>query len=74
MNKQDIEKQEEQGLIALVDQSGVELAIDKLINKNNSLLPTNVAVERIKNSAGFYISNRQHLMALPQGEKLSRLY
>lgn len=74
MNKQDIEKQEEQGLIALVDQSGVELAIDKLIGKNNSLLPTNIAVERIKNSAGFYISNRDDLMSLPQKEKLSMLY
>ena len=74
MNKQDIEKQEEQGLIALVDQSGVELAMDKLMGKNNSLLPSNVAVERIKNSAGFYISNREDLMALPQKEKLSMLY
>lgn len=74
MNKQEIEKQEEQGLIALVDQSGVELAIDKLINKNNSLLPSNVAVERIKNSAGFYISNRKDLMELPNNEKLSMLY
>ena len=74
MNKQDIEKQEEQGLIALVDQSGVELAMDKLIGKNNSLLPSNVAVERIKNSAGFYISNRDDLMALPNKEKLSMLY
>lgn len=74
MNKQDIEKQEEQGLIAVVDQSGVELAMDKLIGKNNSLLPSNVAVERIKNSAGFYISNREDLMALPSKEKLSMLY
>ena len=74
MNKQDIEKQEEQGLIALVDQSGVELAIDKLIGKNNSLLPSNVAVERIKNSAGYYISNREDLMALPSKEKLNMLY
>ena len=74
MNKQDIEKQEEQGLIAVVDQSGVELAMDKLIGKNNSLLPSNVAVERIKNSAGFYISNRKDLMELPNNEKLSMLY
>ena len=74
MNKQDIEKQEEQGLIAVVDQSGVELAMDKLIGKNNSLLPSNVAVERIKNSAGFYISNREDLMALANKEKLSMLY
>lgn len=74
MNKQDIEKQEEQGLIALVDQSGVELAIDKLIGKNNSLLPNNIVIDRIKNSAGFYISNRDDLMALPPKEKLSMLY
>lgn len=74
MNKQDIEKQEEQGLIALVDQSGVELAMDRLIGRNNSLLPSNVAIERIKNSAGFYISNREDLMALPSKEKLSMLY
>lgn len=74
MNKQDIEKQEEQGLIALVDQSGVELAIDKLIGKNNSLLPNNIVIDKIKNSAGFYISNRDDLMALPPKEKLSMLY
>ena len=47
MNKQDIEKQEEQGLIALVDQSGVETAIDKLIAKNNALLPDNAIINKI---------------------------
>ena len=41
---------------------------------NNSLLPSNVAIDRIKNSAGFYISNREDLMKLDRNGKLSMLY
>ena len=74
MNKQDIEKQEEQGLIALVDQSGVETAIDKLIAKNNALLPDNAIINKIKNSAGLYIASKVELMNLPKDEKLKMLY
>lgn len=74
MNKQEIEKNEENQMIALVDQSGVETAIGKLIEKNNSLLPDNVVTDRIKNSAGFYISNRKDLMEVPKEGKMQMLY
>lgn len=74
MTKQEIEKNEENQMIAVVDQSGVETAIDRLLIKNNSLLPDNVVTDRIKNSAGFYISNREDLMALNGQGKLQMLY
>ena len=74
MTKKEIEEQEEKGLISVIDQSGVELAIEKLISKNNSLLPNNIAIERIKSSAGFYISNRQDLMELNGKEKMQMLF
>ena len=72
--KADLVKQEETNLVSLVDQTGVESAIEKLVIKNNSLLPENVMVDRIKNSAGFYISNREDLMKLPAKEKMQMLY
>lgn len=74
MNKQDIVKNEENQMIAVLDQSGIENAVGKLIEKNNSLLPDNVAIERIKNSAGFYIANREDLMKLDKNGKLNMLY
>lgn len=74
MTKKEIENQEENQMIALVDQTGVETAMDKLLTKNNSLLPNNVVIERIKNSAGFYVSNRKDLMELQPKEKVSMLY
>ena len=75
MEKSNIEKIEQNNLIELVDQSGVETAIGKLIEKNNALLPKNVIVDRIKNSAGFYISNRKDdLMKLDKDGKLAMLY
>lgn len=74
MNKQELVKNEENQMIALLDQSGIENAVGKLIEKNNSLLPDNVATERIKNSAGFYIANRDDLMALGKEGKLNMLY
>lgn len=64
----------EENAIVINDQSGVELAIEKLVEKNNSLLPKNVAIERIKNSAGFYISNRDDLMQMNKTAKLQMLY
>ena len=74
MTKQDIVNNEDNKMIALIDQSGIEQAVGKLIEKNNSLLPNNVAVERIKNSAGFYIANRDDLMQLGKDGKLNMLY
>ena len=74
MEKKDIEKIENENMIALVDQSGVELGVERLIKKNGSLLPNNAIVDRIKNSAGFYIANNPDLMKLPNESKLQMLY
>lgn len=74
MNKNELIEKEETNYVEIIDQSGVESAIDKLVLKNNSLLPSNVAVERIKNSAGFYISNNADLMKLDKKGKMQMLY
>lgn len=73
-NKQDLIKKKQEDMISLIDQTGVEIAIEKLVIKNNSLLPKNVSIERIKNSAGFYITNREDLMKLDGNGKLQMLY
>lgn len=72
--KNELVKNEEENYIKIIDQTGVESAIEKLVLKNNSLLPDNVVVERIKNSAGFYISNRKDLMDLDNTGKVNMLY
>lgn len=75
MEKNNLEKIEQNNLVEMVDQSGVELGVEKLIQKNNALLPSNVSIDRIKNSAGFYISNRKDdLMKLDKEGKLAMLY
>lgn len=74
MNKEDIKNQENNDLIRIADQNGVETAIETLINKNASLLPKDVATQRIVNSAGFYISHRKDLMDLGRDGKLDMLY
>lgn len=74
MNKQDIKQQENNNLIEIIDQSGVELGIKTIIDKNSALLPKDVATERIINSAGFYISHNEKLMKLPKQGKLDMLY
>ena len=73
-DKQELIKREEENYVTLIDQTGVENAIEKLVMKNNSLLPNNVAVDRIKNSAGFYITNRKDLMELDNQSKMQMLY
>lgn len=72
--KNELVKKEEENYVKIIDQTGVESAIEKLVMKNNSLLPENVAIERIKNSAGFYISNRKDLMELDNTGKVNMLY
>lgn len=72
--KNELIAKEEENYVKLIDQTGVEGAIEKLVLKNNSLLPSNVAVDRIKNSAGFYISNREDLMELGKEPKMQMLY
>lgn len=74
MEKKDLEKIENADLVQLTDQSGVELGIARLIEKNSSLLPNNAMVDRIKNSAGFYIANNADLMKMPNESKLQMLY
>ncbi len=75
MDKNSLEKIEENNMVEVIDQSGVETAIERIIEKNNSLLPKNVAIDKIKNSAGFYISNRKDdLMKLDKEGKLAMLY
>lgn len=73
-NKQALVKKEEDNMVSLLDQSGIESAIGKLVMKNNSLLPSNVVVDRIKNSAGFYVANRNDLMELKKESKMEMLY
>ena len=73
-NKQQLIQKENDNMVQLLDQSGVESAIEKLVSKNNSLLPENVVIDRIKNSAGFYISDREDLMKLNKTAKLQMLY
>lgn len=73
-NKNEIVKSEEENYVKLIDQTGVESAIGKLVMKNNSLLPDNVVVDRIKNSAGFYISSRDDLMKMDNKGKMQMLY
>jgi recombination protein RecT len=72
--KKELVRKEEENYVKIIDQTGVESAIEKLVMKNNSLLPENVAIERIKNSAGFYISNRKDLMDLDNTGKVNMLY
>ena len=72
--KNDLIKTEEENYIKVIDKSGIENAIGKLVLKNNSLLPNNIAVERIKNSAGFYIANREDLMQMDNKSKMQMLY
>lgn len=72
--KNDLITKQEDKYVEIISQTGVENAIEKIIMNNNSLLPSNVAIDRIKNSAGFYISNREDLMKLDRNGKLSMLY
>lgn len=74
MTKQDIKDEQNNNLIEIVDQSGVEKGVETLINKNSALLPKNVATQRIITSAGFYVSHRDDLMTLNRQGKLDMLY
>lgn len=64
----------ENNLVEIIDQTGVENAVVKLIEKNNSLLPDNVVIDRIKASAGFYVANRKDLLELKPESKMKMLY
>ena len=72
--KNDLVQKQEDKYIEIINQTGVENAIEKILINNSSLLGSNVVVDRIKNSTGFYISNRTDLMELDRDGKLSMLY
>lgn len=76
--KHDLIKQEQDkknnNLIEIVDKSGVETAVEKILLQNISLLPNNIMTDRIKTSAGFYIVNRKDLMNMNGNQKLEMLY
>lgn len=74
MDKKDLKEIENNNLVEIADKSGVEMAVGKLVEQNSSLLPATAMAERIKNSAGFYISNKEDLMALGKEGKLQMLY
>ena len=72
MKKQN--EQKNNNLIEIVDQNGVETGVEMVLKQNIALLPESVATDRIKASAGFYISNRKDLMDLNKIGKLEMLY
>jgi hypothetical protein len=73
-NKEQLEEKKDNELVAIVNQSGVELGVEKVLQKNISLIPHTIEVERIKASAGFYVSNKEDLMKLDNKGKLKMLY
>lgn len=73
-NKQALMKQKENNMVQIIDKTGVELAIERVLKQNISLLPSNLTTERIKTSAGFYIANRKDLMELDNNGKMQMLY
>lgn len=73
-NKQQLKQQQENNLVEITNKSGVELGVEKVLMQNIALLPKNISTDKIKTSAGFYISNRKDLMNLDNTGKLQMLY
>lgn len=73
-SKEQLQTKQENELVAIVNQSGVELGVEKVLQKNIALIPHTIEIERIKASAGFYVSNREDLMKLDNNAKLQMLY
>lgn len=74
MTKQELINVNENDIVIITNQQGVEMGMRKILERNISLLPKNVVVERIINSAGFYISNKAELLQLDNKGKLNMLY
>lgn len=74
MNKQDLINANENDVVIITNQRGVEEGMKLIINRNLALLPKTVNVQRIINSAGFYISNKPELLELDNKGKLNMLY
>lgn len=73
-NKEGLMKQKNNNLVEITNKAGVELGVDKVLKQNIALLPKNISTDKIKASAGFYISNREDLMSLSNIGKLQMLY
>lgn len=73
-NKQALMNQNNNNVIEIMDKTGVETAVEKILIQNDALLPNNGIIKRIKTSAGFYIANREDLMKLSKEGKLQMLY
>lgn len=73
-SKQELIDKNNNNLVEIVDKSGVEFGVEKVLKQNIALLPNNTIIDRIKTSAGFYISNRKDLMDLSNEGKLQMLY
>ena len=72
-NKQELIDKKNNNLVELTDKSGVEFGVEKVLKQNIALLPKNSVIDRIKTSAGFYISNRKDFMELSNEGKLQML-
>lgn len=73
-SKQELQKNKNNNLVEITNKAGVELGVEKVLMQNIALLPKNISTEKIKASAGFYISNRKDLMDLDNTGKLQMLY
>ena len=73
-NKVEVVQNNQTNIIQIKDQGSVEKAIGDLIIKNESLLPNNIMIERIKSSAGFYIINSESLLSLDRKGKMQMLF
>lgn len=74
MNQNNLQTISNKNVVEIIDKRGVENGIEKVLKQNISLLPKNVATEKIKASAGFYISNNKDLMNCTSEAKLQMLY
>ncbi|MBO5138706.1 MAG: recombinase RecT [Bacilli bacterium] len=73
-NKEQLQKSKSDNLVEITNKAGVELGVEKVLMQNIALIPKNISTDKIKTSAGFYISNRKDLMDLNNTGKLQMLY
>ncbi len=73
-NKEQLQQNKNNNLVEITNKAGVELGVEKVLMQNIALLPKNISTDKIKASAGFYISNRDDLMQLSNVGKLQMLY
>lgn len=74
MNKDELLKANDNDIVIITNQQGVEAGIRKILERNIALLPKTITTDRIINSAGFYISNKPELLQLSNQNKLLMLY